>query len=288
MSVYSESRLVAAPTSDPGIDEKSFRRIASILHGECGIVLADSKKSLAVSRLSRRLRQLKLKGFGPYCDLLESPAGEAERQEMIVLLTTNVTQFFRENHHFDALKDGILPDLAEKARRGDRIRIWSAGCSSGQEPYSIAIAVLEAISDVSKYDFRILATDIDRNMVRTGREGIYRDLEESHIAKDRRNRFFQAVDRMSGTWRVSQALKDLVTFEELNLIGQWPMKGTFDVIFCRNVVIYFDGETQSKLWSRFAKMLKPDGNLFVGHSERVSGPASSELGLVGTTHYKKT
>lgn len=281
------NRLASVRGSDAGIDDASFRRIASTLHSECGIVLADSKKSLAVSRLSRRLRQLGLSDFGAYCDLLESSDGELERKEMIVLLTTNVTQFFRENHHFDSLKTSVLPDLIERSRGGQRVRIWSAGCSSGQEPYSIAMSVLEALPVTQGCDLRILATDIDRNMVRTGREGVYRDVEKSQMAPDRMRKFFQAVDGSPGSWKVSQSLQNLITFEELNLIGQWPMKGSFDVIFCRNVVIYFDGETQSKLWSRFSKILKPGGHLFVGHSERVSGPASSELGLVGTTHYQK-
>lgn len=274
--------------SDAGIDEAAFQRIASILHGECGIVLSESKKSLAVSRLSKRLRKLNLSDFNSYCDVLEGAGGEDERREMVTLLTTNVTQFFREVHHFETLRATVLPSLAEKARQGSRVRIWSAGCSSGQEPYSIATEVLEVLPDAKRFDVRILATDIDPNMVRTGREGVYRDLDKVDMPADRQRKYFQKVSGADGSYQVTQPLKDLVTFAELNLIGNWPMKGKFDVIFCRNVVIYFDTDTQAKLWSRFSQLLEPSGHLFVGHSERVSGPASSDLSLVGTTHYQKT
>ncbi|MGR3802773.1 CheR family methyltransferase [Marinibacterium profundimaris] len=273
---------------DPGIDEASFKRLAAILHGECGIVLSESKKSLAVSRLSRRLRELRLPDFKRYCDLLESGGSADERREMVCLLTTNVTNFFREGHHFEALKNDILPVLVEKARRGERVRLWSAGCSSGQEPYSIAISLLEACPDIRRHDVRILATDIDANMVQTGRAGIYRDLDKAHVSPDRLKKFFDARPAEGNMWQANSALQSLVTFAELNLIRDWPMRGPFDVIFCRNVVIYFDAETQAKLWTRFAQILSPGGHLFVGHSERVSGPATSGLKLAGTTQYLKT
>lgn len=271
---------------DVGIDDAAFKRLSVILRSESGIVLSESKKSLAVSRLSRRLRELKLPDFTSYADLLESDAGEAERREMIYLLTTNVTNFFRESHHFDFLKNDILPSVLKGGRTGERLRIWSAGCSSGQEPYSIAMSVLEAIPDIHRYDARILATDIDANMVRTARAGIYRDLEKTQVSSERRARFFEK-QKESTAWKVVEAVQKLITFEELNLIRDWPMRGPFDVIFCRNVVIYFDSGTQEALWSRFSKMLSPGGHLFVGHSERVSGPAAKTMKLVGTTLYKK-
>lgn len=242
---------------------------------------------MAVSRLSRRLRELGLRDFTSYADLLEREEGAAERQEMIYLLTTNVTNFFRESHHFEALKNEILPNLVGGSRRGGRVRIWSAGCSSGQEPYSISMTVLEACPDISQCDIRILATDIDANMVRKGRSGNYFDLEKSQVSAEQRARFFEK-NKESNDWQVKASVQKLVTFEELNLIRDWPMQGPFDVIFCRNVVIYFDSGTQEKLWSRFAKILAPGGHLFVGHSERVSGPASAKLKLVGTTHYQMT
>lgn len=272
---------------DVGIDDNAFRRLSNILKRECGIVLSDSKKSLAVSRLSRRLRELKLRDFSSYADVLEREENAAERREMIYLLTTNVTNFFREAHHFEALKNDILPNTIGGSRRGGRLRIWSAGCSSGQEPYSIAMTVLEASPNISQCDVRILATDIDANMVRKGRAGIYFDLEKSQLSSERRARFFEKK-KDTADWQVTSALQKLVTFEELNLIREWPMQGPFDVIFCRNVVIYFDSVTQEELWSRFAKILAPGGHLFVGHSERVSGPATAKLKLVGTTHYKMT
>lgn len=275
-----------APAGDGGIDEASFKRLSSILHRECGIVLSESKKSLAVSRLSRRLRHLSLNDFATYCNVLESD--ENERREMIALLTTNVTQFFREAHHFDSLRDDIFPQLVEKARSGERVRIWSAGCSSGQEPYSIAMTLLELCPDAKRYDIKILATDIDPNMIRNGQEGVYRDVEKAQMPGDRLKKFFEKSPSDDSSWKVTGAPRELISFAELNLIGEWPMKGTFDVIFCRNVVIYFDADTQAKLWTRFSQILKPAGHLFVGHSERVSGPASSGLNLIGTTHYQKS
>ena len=273
---------------ETGIDDAAFRRLAAILQGECGIVLSESKKSLAVSRLSRRLRNLNLPDFARYCDLLESPDGQEERREMVCLLTTNVTNFFRESHHFEALKSEVLPPLLEKAKRGERVRLWSAGCSSGQEPYSIAMTLLEAFPDIRRHEVRILATDIDTRLVQTGKEGLYRDLDKAHVSPERRSRFFDARPGESGVWAAKPALRDLVTFAELNLIRDWPMSGPFDVIFCRNVVIYFDAETQSRLWTRFSQILRPGGYLFVGHSERVSGPATSGLNLTGTTQYLKS
>ena len=272
---------------DAGIDDVAFARLAAILHSECGIVLSDSKKSLAVSRLSKRLRQVGASDFSQYCDLLESRSGEAERKEMVCLLTTNVTNFFREAHHFQRLSEEVLPTLLDRARKGERVRMWSAGCSSGQEPYSIAMTVLDAMPDAGRLDLRILATDIDSRMISTGKSGIYRDLEKAQVTEAQRRSYFSKDADGTGNWQARDHLRDLITFAELNLIGDWPMKGPFDVIFCRNVVIYFDADTQARLWSRFSKLLAPDGNLFVGHSERVSGPAASQLKLVGTTQYKK-
>lgn len=270
------------------IDDASFARIADMVRKEAGIVLSDSKRNLLVSRLARRLRVLGLADFEAYCSVLEREDASSECREMIFLLTTNVTRFFRETHHFDALRDDILPQLVTRVRQGERIRIWSAGCSSGEEPYSIAMTVLDAMPDAARHDLRILATDLDANMIATAQRGIYRGIDGGQVPDPVLRKHFDVVEGEENAWRVGPGVRELVQFAELNLLHPWPMKGRFDVIFCRNVVIYFDADLQAKLWSRFADTLQPDGHLFVGHSERVVGPASANLHGTGVTQYARS
>ena len=268
------------------VDDASFRLLASIVHSDCGIVLSDSKRNLVVSRLSRRLRDLRLPDFQAYCRYLEAEGGPQERRRMTSLLTTNVTKFFREAHHFLELEGKVLPPLIKRAKAGGRVRVWSAGCSSGQEPYSIAIKLLELLPDAAHYDIRILGTDIDPDMIRTGQAAEYTSVDDDQMPIQLRQKYFTATrDGMS--IRAVRAVRDLVTFAELNLIQDWPMRRHFDVIFCRNVVIYFDADTQRRLWSRFAEVLATDGHLFVGHSERVSGPAEAQFNPAGVTQYRR-
>lgn len=264
--------------------QADFRHIASALHSHAGIALHEGKAALVYSRLAKRLRALGLKNFGEYVDLLESPEGKEERQAMTAALTTNVTRFYREPHHFDHLRDVVMPKLAAHARAGGRVRLWSAACSNGQEPYSMALTVLEKLPEALDLDVRILATDIDPNMVAEGRIGIYNDDLLAPVPAALRRRFTPVADR-PGYSQADEALRRLVVFKELNLIGNWPMKGTFDVIFCRNVVIYFDDATQERIWSRFAPILKPGGALYIGHSERVSGPSAGAFKTCGLTTY---
>jgi chemotaxis protein methyltransferase CheR len=264
-----------------------FRNIASMLHSDAGIFLPESKASMVYSRLAKRLRSLGLESFRDYCKLVSSADGISERQQMLAALTTNVTRFFREPHHFEHLKTTVLPPLLDAAKRGERVRIWSAACSSGQEPYSIGLTILSLMPDVSRYDVKILATDIDPNMVKAGSAGIYDDALMADVPKPMRERWFDR-DRQSGSvsWSVGDALRDLVSFRELNLIGNWPMKGYFQAIFCRNVVIYFEDDTQRKIWTRFQSLLSPGGRLYIGHSERLSGPAAAAFESEGITIYR--
>lgn len=267
------------------MDARSFDRISRLVHAESGIVLGEGKKSLTVSRLARRLRQLKLSDFSSYCDLLERDDCANERREMLFSLTTNVTRFFREPHHFDLLRKHVLPDLIQRAKAGGRMRIWSAGCSSGEEPYSIAMTLLDAMPDAHKHDVRILATDLDANMVAAARVGTYRTPDPGQIPDDMLKKYFDTAKGGERFLQVKDNVRALVQCSELNLLGDWPMKGKFDLIFCRNVVIYFDAATQDRLWQRFADALVPGGHLCVGHSERVSGPAKATLQAGGVTHY---
>ena len=265
---------------------EDFRQIASILYADAGIALADSKATLVYSRLAKRLRALQLASFSEYCALLSSSDGAAERQAMMAALTTNVTRFFREPHHFEDLKAKVLPPLLDAARRGARLRIWSAGCSTGQEPYSIALTILSLMPEAGRHDIRILASDIDFNVVAAAREGLYPEEAIEAIPGPMRKSFLERGPS-PGEWRMGAAARALIAFRELNLMGEWPMKGPFDVIFCRNVAIYFDDRTQARIWERFSRLLAPGGTLYIGHSERVAGPASALLETDGLTTYRR-
>ncbi len=249
---------------------ENFEQIATMLRAQSGIALNAAKAQLVYSRLAKRLRKLGFPDFDSYCDFIESPEGGGERNEMLAALTTNVTRFFREPHHFEHLKQNIAPLLVDKARKGDRVRLWSAACSSGEEPYSMALTLLDVFADWASYDVRILASDIDPNVVAKARQGVYSQDCVSPVAPPLRDRFFtREGHRDRALWRVKDEVRALIAFKELNLIGDWPMRGRFDVIFCRNVVIYFEEQTQAFLWNRFKSSLSPEGRLYIGHSERI-------------------
>ncbi len=279
-----QSDAVLVPDGEFAFTTADFRKIAAVVHGECGIVLHEGKANLVYSRLAKRLRTIGLRTFREYCKLIESDAGVDERQTMIAAMTTNVTRFFREPHHFDYLRTAVLPGLTADMRSGKRIRIWSAGCSSGEEPYSIALTLLDAIGDVAERDVLILATDIDPNMLARGREGVYGASLASAIPAQTRAKWTISGKQSDGV-RMAPAVRSIVRFNELNLLGTWPMKGKFRVIFCRNVMIYFDEETQNRIWTRFAERLDPGGFLFIGHSERIATD-QHPFELVAQTAYR--
>jgi chemotaxis protein methyltransferase CheR len=261
----SETSIV--PDSEFVFTASDFRKIAALVHGEAGIVLAEGKANLVYSRLAKRLRAIGLRSFRDYCALIESEDGAGERIAMISAMTTNVTKFFREPHHFDYLK-AYLPPLIAAARAGQPVRLWSAGCSSGEEPHSIALTLLEAMPDAGERDVRILATDIDPDMIARGRAGTYPASALSSIPPSLRSRVLPAEVGSQATF--SPEVRELIRFNELNLLAPWPMKGKFDIIFCRNVMIYFDEATQDEIWRKFHRILKPGGQLFIGHSERIA------------------
>ncbi|HYD88808.1 MAG TPA: protein-glutamate O-methyltransferase [Vitreimonas sp.] len=272
----SEERLVEGEFAFTAGD---FRRIASLMREQTGIYLPEAKATLVYSRLAKRLRQLGLATFDAYCALIASPDGAAERNSMVAALTTNVTRFFREPHHFDHLREKVLPPLLEKARNGGRVRLWSSACSTGEEPYSIALTILSLMPEAARHDVRILATDIDPNVVATGKAGVYSAQAVEPISSSLRDRWMTRESRADGGWRAGDEMRALVRFNTLNLIGEWPMRGRFDAIFCRNVVIYFEQDTQDLIWGRFRDLLTPQGRLYVGHSERVEAPGYASDGL---------
>lgn len=265
------------------LTDKDFRFLTELAHAKTGIVLPDKKKDMVYGRLVRRLRALGLQSFRQYCELLQSGQGENEMPHLCNALTTNLTSFFREKHHFDHLH-GLLSDMARKNPDGGKLRIWSAGCSSGMEPYSIAMTVLDAIPRLDKWDARILATDIDSNMLEKGQSGEY----TRHDAKSIPESYSRFFDFCGGDGiQMSDRLQKLVSFKRLNLLESWPMKGAFDFIFCRNVAIYFDRDTKKGIFDRYASLLKPEGWLYIGHSENLHG-VTDLFALAGRTSYRKT
>lgn len=259
--------LLAEPGArEFAFSEAQFHAIANRARERFGLDLAPSKQSLVYSRLVRRIRALKLSGFTEYIALLDGPEGGAEETEMISALTTNVTHFFRERHHFNQLREEVLPPLLETARGGGRVRLWSAGCSAGQEAWSMAFTVLGLCPEAAALDLRILATDIDPAILARAEAGIYPSEEADALPGEVRRAMTEPVGAEGIT--VKQSVRSLVRFGRLNLIGDWPLRGPFDAIFCRNVAIYFDKPTQERLWSRFADLLAPGGTIFIGHSER--------------------
>ncbi|MGI6851759.1 CheR family methyltransferase [Mesorhizobium sp. 1B3] len=264
-----------------------FRQIAAILHDDAGISLSESKAALVYARLAKRLRVLGLSSFRDYCAIVSNGNAVDERQKLVAALTTNVTKFFREKHHFDHLRQKVLPGLIERARKGGRVRIWSAGCSNGQEAYSAALVILQMMPDVLDYDFKLLASDIDPNMIAEGRIGAYAESAIEDVPAELRNRWLsRSRDGGETRWQVAEEARQLVAFRELNLFARWPMKRPFDVIFCRNVAIYFDKDKQADLWARFAGVLVPGGHLYIGHSERISGPAADIFVNDGITTWR--
>lgn len=278
----------AAPaTAEFQMTEGDFGRAYEILLRLSGVKLDPSKRTLVYARLTKRLRALGMRRFSEYFDFVESDGGEREQVHLVSLLTTHVTKFFREPHHFDFLKQTIVPALMEAARKGGRVRLWSAGCSTGEEPYTIAMSLLEAEPRVADHDIKILATDIDPLSIKTAEQGAYRNDQLGDISADRKRRFF--VPGANGTSVVSPDVRALVTFRPLNLIQQsaWPMKYPMDVIFCRNTVIYFDSPAQELVWSRMAQSIRKGGWLMIGHSERVSETRKSDFSLCGITTYQR-
>jgi len=241
---------------------------------------------MVYSRLVRRLRHLEIDSFAAYCQRLQD-GDEAEFIEFVNALTTNLTAFFRENHHFDFLANTALPGLLASRQAQRRIRIWSAGCSTGEEPYSIAMVVKEAQSGRNNWDIKILATDLDSNVLEKAQLGIYGDDRLKSVSMARKARFFEDRPELPvGEMIVGSELRELITFKQLNLMESWPMKGPFDVIFCRNVVIYFDKDTQRRLFERYAGLLANDGYLIIGHSESLYR-VTDKFELLGNTIYQK-
>lgn len=264
-----------------------FQALRSMVKEMTGINLAESKRELVYGRVSRRLRALGMSSFASYRQLLESGDG-SELVAFCNALTTNLTSFFRESHHFDYLRDQFLVLRREAGRRGERIRIWSSACSSGEEPYSIAMTVAETIPDWARWDIKILATDLDSDILARAQRGTYNADRVKGMDPKRISRFFTEV--RNGTepaYQIAPELAKLITFKQINLMHDLPMPGPLDVIFCRNVVIYFDKDTQRGLFSRISKLQRPGDLLMLGHSETLF-KVSEDYSLIGKTIYRRS
>ena len=274
-----------AGAAAPPLEAVELAAVAAIMQTDARIHLNAGKSTLVRSRLARRLRERNCAHFRQYVRLVQTDA--AERAAMVVALTTNHTHFFRENHHFDHLRCTVRPELEKRARHRP-VRLWSAGCSNGEEVLTLAMCLLGETRAEATWlrqgRVKLLATDLAPHVVEATRRAIY-----SAAAVDRVPAPYRAawMHRTDDEWRVPEEARSLVTAKVLNLFGPWPMRQKYDVIFCRNVIIYFDDTAKAELEARFVDMLAPGGYLYIGHSERLIGPAANTMRQCGQTTYIK-
>ena len=271
---------------DFALSQPEFDRLRELVREHTGIALSEAKRQLVYGRLARRLRALRLDSFGEYIELLED-GDPAELEEFVNAVTTNLTSFFREPHHFEYLASDVLPQIVSRDNGVRRARIWCCAASTGEEPYSIAMVLREAAPMLTGFDMKVLATDLDSAVLATGTTGIYAAERLKTVNGTRASRFFRkGSGAQAGKFRVQDELRNLITFKQLNLMHEWPMRGPFDAIFCRNVIIYFDKDTQRALFERMAALQRPGDYLFLGHSESLYR-VSDKYELVGRTIYRR-
>ena len=262
--------------TDIELTESDFRKISRLVYAHCGINLHEGKKELVRARLAKRLRLGNFRSFPEYMKTVMADTSGKEFSILVDSLSTNLTSFFRESQHFDFLRTKYLPRLLERKHKKNehRLRVWSAGCSSGEEPYSIAITLLESVKGQGRWDMRILATDISTTVLDIARTGIYEAERVAPVPAPLKQRYLRMQRKNdSKIYEVGAEVRNMVIFRYLNLMEEWPIKGPLDCIFCRNVMIYFDKPTQSKLVNRYWDLLNSGGVLFTGHSESLTGIA---------------
>jgi len=271
---------------DYGITSDEFLRFRKLIYDESGISLGDQKQTLLASRLSKRLRALGLATFAEYYDRVTTDSSKGEFTRMLDLISTNKTDFFREPKHFDFLRERILPELAQQKR----IRIWSSACSTGEEPYTIAMTLQDGVSDPCQWDFKILATDLSTRVLAKAAEGVYDAERVREVSPEIvRRHFLRGRGTSECLLKVKPHLTTMIRFRRLNLMDdQYPIKSPLDLIFCRNVMIYFDRPTQEKLVNKFYRYLKPGGHLFIGHSESLQWVNHPFKTVAPTIYWKET
>jgi chemotaxis protein methyltransferase CheR len=275
------------------LSDRDFNRLSEFIHNECGIKMPASKKTMLQARLQKRLRALRMPSMSEYCNYLFSPAGiENELINMIDVVTTNKTDFFREPKHFDYMVQKALPELMAGKGVGIRhkLMVWSAGCSTGEEPYTISMILSDFVDKypVFKFDFLILATDISTRVLDVAKRAIYDNEKVAPVPPEmKKNYLLRGKNDKKGQVRIVPELRNVVKFRRLNFLeGNFGMREPMDIIFCRNVIIYFDRATQEKLMNRFCQQLSPGGYIFIGHSETLHG-LDVPLAQVAPTVYRK-
>ena len=272
------------------LTDDDFKTISDIVYKHCRINLHTGKKELVRARLAKKLREGNFNSFPEYLKYVFEDKTGREFSNFIDTLSTNLTSFFREKQHFDFLRGNFLPSLIERKKKNKnyKIRAWSAGCSSGEELYSIAITLKEALEGHGQWDVKVLGTDISTRMLETARQGYYDSERVSSVSIQQRNKYLLLKQEKNQKYfEVSKALRDIVVVRHLNLMENWPIKGPLDFIFCRNVMIYFDKPTQQYLIDRYWELLSSGAVLFTGHSESLTG-IKHRFKYVQPTIYMKT
>jgi len=271
------------------LSKKDFKIISDLVYKHCGINLHTGKKELVRARLAKRLRALNMEKFAEYIKYAVNDSTGKEFTTLIDSLSTNLTSFFREIQHFDYLRQVFYPAMLARKRKNSnfRIRVWSAGCSSGEEPYTIAITLLDMLAGQGRWDTKILAKDLSTKVLAMAKEGIYDEQRVAPVSAQQKQKYLIARNKGSNeVYEVSNSLRDIIVFAQLNLMGSWPVQGPIDFIFCRNVMIYFDKPTQERLVNRYWELLEPGGLLFTGHSESLTG-INHRFNYVQPTIYSK-
>jgi len=266
---------------------QDFGRIAAIVKAVAGIRMPESNQALVYSRLARRIRDQGFERFSDYIDRIETGPDAAECTAMVEALTTNTTRFFREDYHYDTFVRELLPDLAEHAAAGGRVRLWSAACSSGEEAYSLAAVVLKHFPEAPRHDFRILATDISGAVLDTAKAGLYPSASAASVPDDLARIMFEPQKTTSGDLSIRPDLRDMISFRYMNLMDPWPVRGPFAAVYCRNVMIYMEEQTQARVWAALAEVIPQGGYLFIGHSERIGPEFRDRYELTGKTTFRR-
>ncbi|MGI6394419.1 MAG: CheR family methyltransferase [bacterium] len=269
------------------LSDEEFKKLQDLVHKISGISLSDTKKELVISRFSKRLKELKLNSFGEYSDLIVSPSGFSEVQNFINSITTNKTDFFREAHHFDFIVSTFIPQVVAYSK--PVVRIWSAACSTGEEPYTIAMVMLRHLVEPYGIPVKILATDIDTNVLKRASRGIY-DFQAIEQVPDHylKKYFLKGKEESTGLFKIKDEIRNMVTFKQLNFIAEeYPITSTFDIIFCRNVIIYFNSETKKAVVSKLFRYLNEGGYLMMGHSETLFNMIDDLVYLKNTIYQKR-
>jgi chemotaxis protein methyltransferase CheR len=261
------------------LTHSNFERVRDLLYSYCGISLHEGKSALVRARLIKRIRRLGMGGFSEYLEYIESEDSGSEFLSFIDVLTTNKTSFFRESQHFDYMLEHVIPKI-----NGREVKWWSAGCSSGEEPLTMAMTANEVLGSRAEENIKILATDLSRDVLNLAQNGVYSPEKLTGIPPAALRKYFERADGYS--FKAKSSMLSMITYGRLNLLESWPMKGPFHLIMCRNVMIYFDRPTQQRLVSRFRELLEPGGYLFIGHSESVSGNNSGFRNLCPAVYQK--